>query len=64
MAHVLAFPLRCGLVLVGLRWLGLFTPVACVCDGFTVIMSGASQLNKALAGIPGVRLYSVEKLIF
>lgn len=64
MAHILALPVGRGIILVGLRWLGLLTPIACVSDGFTVIMSGASQLNKALASTPGVRLYSVKKLIF
>jgi hypothetical protein len=63
-AHVLALPLGCGFVLIGLRWLGLFAPVACVRDSFAVIMSGASQLNKALASTPGVSLYRVEELIF
>lgn len=64
MAHVLALPLWRGFVLIGLRWLGLFAPVACVRDSFAVIMSGASQLNKALARTSGVSLYRVEKLIF
>lgn len=64
MAHIFALPLGRGFVLIGLRRLGLFTPVACVRDGFTVIMGGASQLNKALASTPSVRLYGVEELIF
>lgn len=64
MTHVLALPLGRGFVLIGLHWLGLFTPVACVRDGFTVIMSGAPQLNKALASTPGVRLYGIKEFIF
>lgn len=60
MAHVFALPLWRGFILIGLRWLGLFTSVACVGDGFTVIMGGTSQLNKALASTPSVALYGVK----
>lgn len=60
MAHVLALPLWRRFVLIRLRWLGLFTSVACVGDGLAIIMGGASQLNKALASTPGVALYGVK----
>lgn len=61
--RLLALSLRSGIVF-GSGRLGLFAPVACVRDGFAVIVRRAPQLDEALAGGSGVRLDRVEKLVF
>jgi hypothetical protein len=63
MIRILTLPLRRGFILIGLGRLGFFAPIACVRDGFAVIMRGASQLHKALASNSGVGLYCIEELI-